>query len=223
MTGVVYDKAALLKAADKEIRIVLRGALNAVKEETRALELDLEEVTRAAVPGSLYRGWQSKTVKKIAREPAGWVYFAHGPRSQGALSYWTQPGRVSRGGGQYLAVATKAAGGRVFGRGRGAVSNSPEMWKKQHPGQKLSFRPGVNGKNPVLVLERARLSKKTGRAHPASKRAIRKGEDVSIVMFVLIPYFDQANMVAIEPVIERHRGLFPGTLEHNMKAVFGQN
>jgi hypothetical protein len=220
--GMQFDRAAILKEADRQTRLVLRGALDGVKEETRGLEQDLEKITRLAVPGTLYKGWQSQTLKKIAREPAGWVYFNHGPRSQGAIAYWTQPGRISRGGGRYLAVPTKAAGPRVFGRGRASVLNTPKEWERRS-GVKLKFRPRQNGKNPVLVLEKGSLTPKTGRGKQASKRAIKKGEAVSIVMFVLIPFTDQANAIAVEPVIERRRVRFPDTVERTVKASLARN
>jgi hypothetical protein len=215
MIRLDIDKKVLLNAADKNARLVLKGILDGVKEQTRGLEQDLEHVTQEAVPGRLFKGWQSQTIKKIARTPAGWVYFSHGDRSQGAIAFWTKEGRISRGGGKYLAFPTPAAGKRGYGTGRNYRINSPKAWEAAH-GVKLRFRPAKKGDNAVLILEKAAVSSKTGRATPAGKRT---KEPVGVVMFILIPFVDHANTVAIEPVIEKRRASFSSTIERNIDAA----
>lgn len=219
MIALSIDKAAAYKEADRTTRLVLRGALDAVKIETRGLEQDLEKIARIAVPGRLWRGFNSKTYPKtgVAKVPVGEVFFGGktNGRSQGALAYWTQEGRISRGGGRYLAVPTKAAGGRGFGTGRGFVTNSPKELERRL-GTKLHFRPSKKpGGHPVLVLENARVSAKTGRAKP--EIAGRKNVVDGVVMFVLIPFNDFKNAFAIEPVVERRRDTLPATVERSIQ------
>jgi hypothetical protein len=215
MFGVEFDTAALLKQADRQTRLVLRGALNGVIEETRGLEQDLEKVTQDAVPGRLYRGWQSGTLKRIAREPSGWVYFGGGSRSRGAITFWTQPGRITGKSGQWLAIPTAAAG--VRGRKRDLT---PGEWERQH-GVRLRFvyRPGKPG---LLVLDEGVLSgkKQVGRLNTARRRVTGRG-NTTIPIFVLIPYVEFANAFSVEPLIAQRRGTFPDTVERNIKASLG--
>jgi hypothetical protein len=219
MLRIDFDRASVLKESDRTTRLFLRGALDAVKIETRGLEQDLEKITRLAVPGRLYRGWSSKTFPKtgLARQPAGEVSFPSKPggRGEGALAFWTQEGRISRGGGRYLAVPTKAAGPRGFGTGRSYVSNSPKEWERRR-GVKLQFRPSKKpGGNPVLVLRNARVSAKTGRARPG--KAGRKGVEDNVVMFILIPFVDFRNAFSIEPLIARRNTTLPITLARSIE------
>ena len=53
MFSLEIDPAFLLKEADRQTRLVLRGCLDATKEEARGLEQDLESITQLAVPGRL--------------------------------------------------------------------------------------------------------------------------------------------------------------------------
>ena len=213
MMRIDFDSAALLKETDRQTRLVLRGALNAVQEETRGLEQDLEKITQLAVPGRLYKGWQSGTLKRIAKEPSGWVYFNHGDRSQGAITFWTQSGRVKAQDGGWLAIPLPAAGAR--GKNRDLT---PAQWEAR-TGNTLRpvFRRGKPG---LLVLDEGVLSgkKQVGRLNTARRRASGRG-NTTVPIFVLIPFQDFANAFSVEPLIARRRGTLPDTVERNVKAA----
>jgi hypothetical protein len=213
-----FDRAAVLRENDRVARLILRGATDAVRSETRGLEQDLEKITRLAVPGKLWRGWASESYPKrgIARIPEGSVSFKSKPggRAEGAFTFWTQEGRISRGGGKYLAFPTPAAGPRGFGTGRSYVSNSPKEWQRRR-GVKLDFRPPREpGGNAVLILRNARVSAKTGRATQGKKG--RKGVEDGVVMFILVPFLDFRNAFAIEPVIARRRSTLPIAVDRSI-------
>jgi Family of unknown function (DUF6441) len=214
MFKIELNADSALKAADQQARMLLRGALNLVRDEARGLEQDLEKITQLAVPGKLYRGWQSQSLKRIARNPSAWVYFSGGSRSRGAITYFTQPGRLSAKSGRWLAIPTPAAGPR--GRKRDL---SPEEWERQ-TGRHLRFVYRA-GKPGLLVLDNARLSKKGFGHHP--RRQIRAGKEsrITSVIFVLIPYQDFANAFSTGPIVERRRANLDNALARHIRAALG--
>jgi hypothetical protein len=211
MFGLEFDRAAALKQADRQTRLVLRGCLNGVREVARDIEQDLEAETQRAVPGRLYRGWQSDALKRIAKQPTAWVYFSGGKRSQGAITHWTQPGRLTAQDGGWLAIPLPAAGSR----GR-ANFLTPGEWERQN-GAKLRFvfRPGRPG---LLVLDEGTLSgkKQVGRLNSARRRATGRG-NMTIPIFVLIPHQEYRNAFSIETVINRQRGRMDDVIEREVK------
>jgi hypothetical protein len=220
MIALSIDRQAAYREADKTTRLVLRGALDAVRQETRGLEQDLEKITRLAVPGRLWRGWRSDTFRPLSREPTGWVKFSTGPRSQGALAFWTQPGRIARGAGKYLAVPTAAAKRYETGPNLGTknapkLSNGPKLFEAKYSVELRFIPPKKIGGNAVLILDNARV-KKSGKAIP--RKANSRSQSQSVVLFVLIPFVDHKNAFAIEPVIARRRQTLPQTLDRAIKA-----
>lgn len=203
----------LAAAADAIVRETLTELSQAVAEETRGLEQDLEGITRMAVPGRLWRAWKSESFPKgggPAREPAGEVYVNGGNRSQGAMVFATQKGRIShRGGdGEWLAVPTKAAGSR--GRGRNLT---PSEWERI-TGQRLTYRPSKSNSNVGLLVADGVTNRRSGAFRPATEQrakgdarrgAVRNAKP--IVIFVLIPFVDFRPAFSVDMVYERRAGL----------------
>lgn len=205
----------LAAAADEMIRDVLRDLRGAVAEETRGLEKDLEGITRMAVPGRLWRAWTSETFPtggRLSRVPSGEVYVKGGDRSQGAMTFQTQTGRITAKDGQWLAIPTKAAGSR--GRGR---KLSPGDWERA-TGQRLEF-VYTGKKRFALLVANGVTNARTGRfRQPTARRAAgdaRRGkvrEAKPIVIFVLIPMVDFKPAFSIETLQRRRETALAGRI-----------
>lgn len=203
---IVIDKdklAAEMRRFDTAFLGAMRGA---VGETTRATEKDLEAATRAHVPGRLWRAWTSDVFPRtgLAREPVGIIRLnaaqnkgGKRTRTYGAMEFFTQAGRITAGGGQYLAIPLPAAGTR--GRARNLTPGEFE----QRTGTRLRF-VYRRGKPSLLVLDEAVISGKRGiaRLNTEKRRATGRG-NTTIPIFVLIPKVDFANRFAIEPIIAR--------------------
>jgi hypothetical protein len=190
------DVPALNRERDRVGRAIYRAQIEAVKDETRELELEFERLTLAAGGGKLARAWKSRTYPGPGKDgvPAGIVFPNGKDRTIGAIRFFTQDGRITAGGGQYLAIPTKEAGAR--GRKRDLT---PGEWERR-TGQKLRFvyRPG---KSSLLVLDEAKLAGKRQVARRAGVRAIRGGTAETIVIFVLVPVVSFRRRVALDPVV----------------------
>lgn len=212
--GVVPDD--VLKAADGLIRDILGDVRDAVFEETRGLEQDLEKITRMAVKGKLWRAWASDTWPKsggLSKKPRGRIKLNGGKRTVGAMTFFTKEGRITAGSGKYLAIPTAAAGPR--GRTRNLT---PGQWEERNKPAKLEFvyrksRPSL------LVLKEGILSgkKKIGRLNTPRRRATGRG-NATIVIFVLIPFLNFANRFSTQPLIDRREGM----LEKNIQRRISQ-
>lgn len=197
---LILDSPQLRAEEDRVIRFVLGAAKGSVAENTRGLELDLEALTREAVPGRLWRAWKSEVFPKgakLARDPVGAVFVNGGDRSQGAIAFFSRPGSIRGRDGGFLAIPTAAAGSR--GRRRDLT---PEEWERR-TGQKLRFVYRPNAPS-LLVLDDAVLSGKRqiGRKNSARRIAAGRGS-ATVVIFVLIPMVAFANKFAVEPAVRR--------------------
>lgn len=192
-----------LRGSEDSIR---RGVFNAgarsIRTTTRNLERKLEEATRNAVPGRLWRAWASKAYPTTggAVEPVGTIYLKGGARTRGAIQFWTQSGSIRGKSGQYLAVPLPAAGSR--GRSRDLT---PGEWERR-TGIRLRFvyRPG---KPALLVADEATLSGKgkIARQNTAKRRATGRG-NTTVPIFVLLPMVKFGNAFAIEPIVNASEG-----------------
>lgn len=198
------DEKALDKAGDKLIRAYLSAGTKSVGNATRRMEQRLESATQAAVPGRLWRAWQSTTYPKSgpARDPVGtvWLKGRSDGRTGGAIAFWSQPGQVRGKRGQFLAIPLPAAGAR--GRMRDLT---PQEWERR-TGRQLRFVPR-RGRAALLVLDGGALNGRTGtaRALTARRKAAGRGE-ATIPIFVLIPVVPHRNTIAIEPIIGAGEG-----------------
>lgn len=200
----------LAAAADSLIRELLGDLRDAVSDETRGLEQDLEKITRLSVKGKLWRAWRSDVFPKsggIANEPRGRIIINGGKRTVGALTFFTQEGRITAGGGGYLAIPTDAAGSR--GRTRNLT---PGEWERRN-GARLRF-VYRRGRPSLLVLDEGVLSgkSKVGRLNTARRRLTGRG-NATIVIFVLIPFADFQPRFAVAPLIERREGMLKSNIE----------
>jgi hypothetical protein len=197
----------LVKASDKLARAVLSDATAAVHFATRGLEKELEELTREAVPGRLWRAWRSELFPRRigpARAPAGTVFVNGGARSRGAMEFYSQPGQIRGSRGQWLAIPTPAAGSR--GRARNLT---PGEWEAR-TGTRLRFVYRGGRRSALLVADMGTTNARTGtyrritrkRTAADDRRGFLRGEQ-TVVIFVLIPMVSFANRFAVEPTIAR--------------------
>ena len=122
---LILDERGINATADKLIRQYLSAGTRAVSTTARDLEKDLEAATQRAVPGKLYRAWQSSTCPRTgpARNPVGtvWLKGRADGRTGGAIKFWSQPGAIRGKAGQYLALiryrgkAPEGAAAPVYG------------------------------------------------------------------------------------------------------------
>ena len=215
--GVVPDD--VLKAADGLIRDILGELRDAVFEETRGLEQDLEKITRMAVKGKLWRAWASDTWPKsggLSREPRGRIKLNGGKRTVGAMTFFTKEGRITAGGGGYLAIPTKEAGSR------GRVRNlTPGEWEQRN-GKKLRF-VYRRGRPSLLVADVGTLNKRTGSWRPITRKRTKadtrlgvfRGEQ-TIPIFVLIPFLNFANRFSTQPLIDRRQGMVEKNIQRRI-------
>lgn len=199
--ALTIDRAALAKEQDRLVRGVLGAGKATVAELTKALERALEDATRGAAPGRLWRAWKSEVFPRgaaIAREPSGTVFVNGGSRSRGAIDFLTKPGRIRGKGGQFLAIPTPAAGPR--GRARDLT---PGEWERNN-GARLRF-VYRRGRPSLLVLDEGVLSGKTGRAKLNTARRRKSGRgNTTIVIFILLPMVAFSNRFAVEPICRRY-------------------
>jgi hypothetical protein len=207
--SLILDAPELRAERARLERGVYMAARETVAEAARALELDLEEATKGAAKGNLFRAWKSQTFPRSgpARAPVGTVFVNGGVRSRGAISFLTVGGRVRGKAGQWLAIPTAAAGGgaRGFRTGRSFTDLTPEEWERRN-GAKLRFVPGRRGRAGRLVLDEGRLAGKKQLGRLAGERARASGRTVTVTIFILVPFVEHANKIAVEPLIRRAEG-----------------
>lgn len=207
---LIIDGKALDAAADKLIRGYLSAGTKAVSGTARNLEKRLEAATQAAVPGKLWRAWQSSAFPRSgpARNPIAtvWLKGRADGRTGGAVSFWTQPGEIRGKRGQYLAVPLPSAGSR--GRGRDLT---PGEWERR-TGQRLQFIYRA-GNYSLLVATGGTTNARSGAFRQLTggrQRAGRGGanplQSSVVPIFVLIPVVRFRNAFAIEPIVNAADG-----------------
>lgn len=204
------DASKLDRDADRLVRRYLAAGTETVAGATRGLEKKLEAATQAAVPGRLWRAWQSSAypTRGPAQNPAGTIWLKGGARTRGAVQFWTEPGAVRGKQGQYLAIPTPAAGSR--GRMRRGEKGSwtdltPEEWERAS-GVKLRFVYRA-GRASLLVADDAVLSGRRQLARRNTKRRIAAGRgSATVIVFVLLPMVRHRNAFAIDPLVRDSEG-----------------
>lgn len=203
---VEIDKRVADGAGKDVVEKVLRAGRSSVEDATRRLEKDLEDLTRRSVRGRAWRAWKSKVFPRdgeLAYEPVGNVFVNGDRRSQGMMSYWTQPGINRARSGRWLAIPTEAAGSR--GKARDLT---PEEWQ-QRTGIKLSFvatgrgtavlmAQGILAANGSGVLRQATAARRARDAIAGRGRKVQ-----SVPVFVLVPAQRHADRVGIESAVAR--------------------
>lgn len=198
---LVFDLGQFTREGDALIRRYLADGTASVGGATKRLERRLEAVTRASVPGRLWRAWASESYPKRgpARQPTGIIYVNGGGRTKGAIAFWTRPGAVRGRSEQYLAVPLPAAGPR--GRDRWLT---PGEWERAH-GIRLRFVYRL-GRPALLVADGAQLKGRSQIADRASPGRRDSGRTTTVPIFVLLPQVKFRNAVAIDPIIQDARG-----------------
>lgn len=217
--GLQFNEHELALAADDLIRDILGDLRDAVQEETRGLEQDLEKITRLSVKGKLWRAWASDTWPKgggIALKPKGRIKLNGGRRTLGAMTFFTKEGRITNGGGKYLVIPTEAAG-RVSGNaGRYKASRTltPKEWES-NTGKKLRF-VYRRGRPSLLVLDDARITGRKGIARGRLTKRAGPGYGATVVVFVLLPFVDFSPRFAVQPLIDRRKGMLKSNIERRI-------
>ena len=175
-------------------RYVSAGS-EAVKGATKRLERRLEDVTRSAVPGQLWKAWASRFYPNQRSNAAGSVYVKGGERTRGAIAFWTRPGTIRGKSEQYLAIPLPAAGPR--GKDRNLT---PGEWERAH-GIRLRF-VYRQGRPSLLVADNAVLKGRSGAADRNARSRRQSGRGgATVPIFVLLPLIQFRNTVAVEPIV----------------------
>lgn len=188
------------RAAGQIITATLTAGTRAVGQATRGLEKDLEQLTKQAAGGMLWRAWKSEVRPKggkAAYAPKGTVFVNGGSRSQGAMLYFSSQGINRPRQGAFLAFPTEHAGPRRS-VGYDARNLSPSQWKQIH-GVDLFEVESKNG-TPVLMA------------------SLREGEP-AVPIFILIPVQRFANKFAIAPAAERRMKMLLANLDRRIARI----
>ena len=221
--ALTLDGKAALAEADRITRAALNAAKDGLSDATKGLERDLEELTRAAVPGRLWRAWKSEVFpkgKKAARNPVGTVFVNGGSRSLGAITFWTRPGRIAGKSGQWLAIPLPAAGAR--GRGRDLT---PGEWERR-TGKRLRFVYRGGQRSALLVADMGTTNVRTGAFRPITRgrtkadvrRGFLRGEQ-TVPIFVLVPQVAFGNRVAVAPAVAKAQSRLALAIAGRLAAV----
>lgn len=205
---------------DRWISDVLRAGTQAVATTTRSLEKSIETVTMFSTRGRLWRAWKSDTWPRDGRPayvPTGRVFVngKSGPRSMGAMQYFTQPGINRAKSGKFLAVPLPSA----FGGRRAPHDMTPRKWEFQH-GMKLRFVDRGRTKAALLVADQAINRFGHHVKYDATKeRGGQVMRQVTVPVFALIPFQRFANRVSIDPIVRRHEGLLAAEFERRVEQL----
>lgn len=187
---LILDAPALRKERERVEQATFRAARGAVAETTKDAERALEDVTRQAVGGNLWRAWNSKVYPeggRLSDDPTGFIYpkGAKGGRTEGAIRSLVEGGRIGSADGGWLAIPLEVVGRRGWAGGRGNwVDMTPAEWERRN-GQQLDPVKLANGH--VLLVAKANINA-AGRIRRATARQIDRMTYASVPIFVLVPY-----------------------------------
>jgi len=115
-------------------------------------------------------------------------------RTYGAMEFFTQPGRITAGGGKYLAIPLPAAGRQA----RDRMLTPGDFERRTGARLRFVYRPG---RNALLVLDDAIGGSGAVRAKLIGKRLRGKNVGQTVPVFVLVPAVQFANRFSIRPII----------------------
>ena len=216
---IEIDVPSLRRQKNSIIKLVLAAGTEAIREQTRAVERDLEGITRVAVKGRLWRGWKSEAYprKGAARKPEGVIWFNGGARSKGAIKFFTESGRVRQKDGGFFAIPTKDAGAR--GRKRDLT---PAEWELR-TGVKLRFVYNKGGAS-VLVADNVVKSRQRGGGavlpqNAGGKPGARARKSGTKVIFTLIPVMEKQNRFSVRTVFSNREARIKAEFDRRVSAI----
>ncbi|GER00928.1 hypothetical protein JCM17845_15510 [Iodidimonas gelatinilytica] len=164
------DPARLDNRLRQERTRVLRSVRFGLDSASRRLEQDLEQATKRAVRGKLWRAWSRKLFpeRELSNNPAALVFPRGGERTRSAMRAFAFGATIRSAGGGWLAIPLPAAG--RTGRKR----STPEEFENRI-GARLVFVPLKNG---MALLVRPTL--------PGLRRTINGRPVVPAPVFVLV-------------------------------------
>ncbi|GAK33251.1 hypothetical protein JCM17846_18510 [Iodidimonas nitroreducens] len=164
------DQARIDSRLRQERRRVLRSVRFGLDSASRRLEQDLEQATKRAVRGKLWRAWSRKLFPErgLSSNPAALVFPRGGERTRSAMRAFAFGATIRSARGGWLAIPLPAAG--RSGRKR----PTPEEFEKRI-GARLVFVPLKSG---LALLVRPTL--------PGLRRTINGRPVASDPVFVLV-------------------------------------
>lgn len=218
---LLLDGVAIDAASDGLARRYLAAGTRTIGAVTRRAEQRLEALTQRAAGGRLWRAWQSSVFPRgggPARDPVGEIWVKGRARTDGALKFWTEPGRIQSRSGGWLPVPLPVAGRR----NRAGIL-SPREWELSHPDWKLDLL-WQEGKRPVLVAHRrkARSINSLGGRYALGRAGPVRGGGGFVEgqpIFALVRDNPFRNAVAIAPVIQQAKAEMPGEYAEQARKV----
>lgn len=220
------DRTDLDRRSNAIITAMLLEGTRSIHASTKWLERRLEDATRRAVKGRLWRAWKSDAYPSQGRPayaPEGQVYVNGGKRSKGAINYWTQPGVNKKASGEWLAIPTPEAG--VIGRSRNIT---PGEWERRN-GIRLEYVHGTDGKPSRLVAEHVVFGANGIGVRVPTKNRMRNqryinrdgspARTVSVTIFVLIPSQRFANKVTVDALVRSAQAYLANDYRRRTDAV----
>lgn len=208
------------RVRDALLNKALTAGTRTVRDATRKLEKDFEDITRRSVPGNLYKAWKSRTYPasgKAAYEPVGMVYINGKARSRGAIQYWSLPGTNRAKSGGWLAIPLPAAG--VLNRSRDLT---PREWERRTGlSLRISYPKGSGkGRWALLVTDGTMAKNKRGGLKQLTRRRQAQGrERVTSAIFMLIPEQAHRNTMSLAPLIDQARQYMGKSYARRLAAV----
>lgn len=227
--SLILDAPALRRNRDLLVRLHLKAVKDALVEIVREAERALEEKTREAAPGNLWRAWTSgygPGAGRLANEPAGWIRLnsyrekaGRLSRTYGAIEALTQTGRIAARSGGWLAIPLPAAGSR--GKSRWLT---PGEWERQ-TGQRLRYVYRGN-KPALLVADEGTTNARSGafraitrkRTAADQRRGFVRGAQ-TVPIFVLVPFVATKAKFSIEAVVNSYRAALPRRAIQKLSAI----
>lgn len=215
---VTFDSRELIARRERLIPEFLRAARESVQTVTRSAEKNLEEATRSAVAGKLWRAWQSKVYPEtgLADNPTSIIFPKGRNRTKGAITAYSEGAAIKGGYGQFLAIPLPAAGQRFTGRGK--VPLTPGEWERR-TGRRLRFVYRRN-RPSLLVADDSMISKSGKGTRAATEKRVAAGRDVSTIpIFVLVPQVNIRARFSIERVLAPYQRRLAADYEQRIAAI----
>jgi hypothetical protein len=223
LSAKVPDVARQVRGAGAQYVRDLRAASiiatdRASKDAQRAVQDRIRGVGLGRLSGAV--GQTSSKREGIAGgdKPYGAIYARGGDDSLagGALESYTRGAVITAQNGQWLAIATKAVPKFLSASGR-RTRTTPDLYR-EYIGP-LTFKP-IGQNKAVLVIDKAAVNIKTGRARAPLKRASKTSVNAKdVVAFVLIRVTRRAQRFDKDQVIRPFAQKMPSYIEQALDEI----